>query len=248
MIDKHIFSLFYENINDVSESDQYIIKDSFVVHRISNVLRLLKGDCLYLFNKQSVVFGKILAINKKEVIVITKDIKKVTQPLPPITLFQCLTKKSTFEEILYVAASLGVTTIVPVISNKVHKNWFLNANINRLHKIIISACEQAKNFFIPSLLTKAITFSEIESNAHYNILFDTSGNLLGTFFYDICKKNNAFEKKRFSIFIGPEGGITSEEKEVLFSKGFGSFCIVPSVLRVREAVTVGLGIIRSMTQ
>ena len=229
------------------ENDKIVMKNSFDVHRIVNVLRLFKGDCLYLFNGQNVVFGEILTINKKEVIVITKKIKTIAKPLPSITLFQCLTKKSTFEEILYVAASLGVTTIVPVISSKVYKNWFLNANINRLHKILISACEQAKNFLIPKLLTKAITFSEIESYARYNILFDKSGSPLSSFFYDVYKKSNSFESKSFSVVIGPEEGISSEKRENLILKGFESFCMGPSVLRVQEAVAVGLGVIKLMT-
>ncbi len=45
--------------------------------------------------------------------------------------------------------------------------------------------------------------------------------------------------------VGPEGGLTPEEKEHLKALGFVFCRLTPTVLRARQAVAVGLGILRS---
>jgi 16S rRNA (uracil1498-N3)-methyltransferase len=56
------------------------------------------------------------------------------------------------------------------------------------------------------------------------------------------------EQKPKSILVvfGPEGGLTDHEQQRLEEQGFIGYRLTPSVLRSTEAITVGLGILRSL--
>ena len=45
--------------------------------------------------------------------------------------------------------------------------------------------------------------------------------------------------------VGPEGDLTQEEKDYLKQQGFVFCRLTPTVLRARQAVALGLGILRS---
>ena len=158
---------------------------------------------------------------------------------PHITLYQCLTKKTTFEEVVYIVAALGITKIVPVITHKIHSNWWQEKTIERLTSIAISGCEQAKNFVIPTI-TNPIKFSDkIPFDAHAKkILFEPTGQKLPL----VLGQN--LDCKSWEIVIGPEGGLTDNEIDILTSQQFIPCSLTPTILRSIDAVTVGLGCMR----
>ncbi len=48
------------------------------------------------------------------------------------------------------------------------------------------------------------------------------------------------------VVIGPEGGVTDEEQQLLQAIGFDTYTLTPTVLRSVDAVTIALGGIRSI--
>ena len=102
---------------------------------------------------------------------------------------------------------------------------------------MITACEQSKNFVIPQV-SNVLPFKDalLNSSAPQKIYFEPHGDIVGN-----IRGNSASD-----IIIGPEGGFTEEEESLIKSTGFKPYRLTKTILRSKEAITVGLGIMRSL--
>ncbi|MBY0353153.1 16S rRNA (uracil(1498)-N(3))-methyltransferase [Candidatus Babeliales bacterium] len=249
---KHVFALYAPNLSSSiikeQEGASVSLHDKDLHKRMFNILRLEEGDQVILFDKNYHVELVLKKVEKQASSpIVGKLISKQTNtaPTPNITLYQCITKKSPFEEIVYTATQMGVQTIVPVISEKSEKKW-APRETERLEKIIIAAIEQSKSFVFPKF-APAQELSQIISDGDLctrctnsiNIVFDAQGqpaSLLPT----------ATPPAYLNVIFGAEGGLTDAELAALTSNGFTSYALTTSILRSRDAAIVGLGMLRSL--
>src|SRR3990167_8684043 len=155
---KHKFAFFVEDLSKIENS----IKDKELVKRISLVLRLKTEDEIVLFDRKISLDCEIISISKDKIEIKINKKFKIESIKPEINIFIGLLKKESFEEILYSCVELGATSITPLITEKIHKNWWSNKFKERFDKILISAAEQSKNFFIPEL-NEPIKLSQLGS-------------------------------------------------------------------------------------
>jgi len=237
---------------------QVEFSDRDLWQRLTKVLRLRVGEKLLLFdehiNAAAVVLEKTFA--KKELLALHIESVNPNQALKPnITLMPCLLKKDAFEDVVYAAAQMGVNKIIPVLSDKVQRSWGEKKERERLFNIMVAACEQSKNFFLPEIcepvkiqdvdlelsegrISQARKFGGVQN---LKIYFDPSGAC----FVDLLQKIKTATDLHISLFFGPEGGLTSLEEKQLSDLGFETYALTPTILRAREAVIVGLGGVRS---
>ncbi len=266
MNERHLFTLFCKDLSQFISGRvgcQVEISDRDLWQRITKVLRLRAGENILLFDENVhadvIVLEKTFA--KKELVVLFIESVNSNQPLKPnITLMPCLLKKDAFEDIIYAAAQMGVNKIIPILSDKVQRSWGEKKERERLFNIMVAACEQSKNFFLPEIcepvkiqdITRQLSGDSIsqirtsENIPSLKIYFDQSG----ASFVDLLKKikeNNAQKNYDLDIvlFFGPEGGLTTQEEKLLSDLHFETYALTPTILRAREAVIVGLGGVRS---
>jgi 16S rRNA (uracil1498-N3)-methyltransferase len=113
------------------------------------------------------------------------------------------------------ATECGVKKIVPLISARTVKTGLKK---ERLEKIIKEASEQSGRGMLPALM-ETMSFSEALEQAkdnEQNFFFDASGSS----FADQVLNNNSV-----GIFVGPEGGWTSDEINLAKEKG----CLLASL-------------------
>lgn len=236
MSNKHKFAIFKEGASSFQKN--FILKDRDIVSRLSNILKLRVGDTFDLFDKNGFVECKIKSFSDGvgcEVVSYGKNISDT----PKLNLFIGLTKKEAFEEILYSATEIGASLIVPVLSQKIHKNWWSEKYLDRFNKIIIAAAEQSKNFCFPELLSP-INFKDLinKTDSEKNkILLDVSGA-------NIFDVRNSLKPGDINLLIGPEGDFSDHEKEELKKSGFAPAKLTKNILRSIQAVNVGLGFFR----
>tara|TARA_Y100000590_G_C15547378_1_gene949519 strand:- start:480 stop:1046 length:567 start_codon:yes stop_codon:yes gene_type:complete len=117
-------------------------------HYIVNVMRLKRGSNINFFNQDGEWNSEIVFLDKDRVEV--KFLKKVKQAgiLSKIELAICLVKKNPMEIILQKATELGVSKIIPIISERTE---IKDLNYSRANKIIIEATEQSNQLNIPKL-------------------------------------------------------------------------------------------------
>ena len=205
-------------------------------HYIANVMRLKKGSNINFFNKEGEWLSEIIFIEKDKVEV--KFLNKIKEPLKTsnIELAICLVKKTPMEIILQKATELGVSKIIPIISDRTEVK---DLNFNRANKIVVEATEQS-NQLNPPEISQIIKLKDFVNG------ISKETNL---FFADVNSKHvlsskDLEQEKKISVLIGPEGDFSPAERELILSKPeTASFSLSQNILRADTAVISAISII-----
>jgi 16S rRNA (uracil1498-N3)-methyltransferase len=201
-----------------------------LVNQLKNVFRLSVGDKVILFDSSGFDSVAVIEGYEKDTVSfsIVETFLNTTKPSREIFLFASIVKKDTFEWIAQKATELGVSHIVPIMSERSEKK---NLNDERLKKIIIEASEQSGRSTIPQLheiinLESALEkFSNIQSIA-----------------WDIHAEKFVSQDLAdvVGMYIGPEGGWTAHELELFLKHNIMTRSLGPQVLRAETAVIATL--------
>ena len=252
MSHKHIFAFYSSELSNII-LDKFVgdvvhFKDSILFNRLVRVVKIREDDSFVLFNNTVHVFvrasGEMFA-EKRIIIGVIDSIHGNKILLPEITLGVGLLRKEAWDQVVYVAAQMGATRIVPILSERVQRSWGENKERARMDKVMIAAREQSKNFsppkvFDPMPLETFLNEAKMLGNP-IKVCFEHGGRHLWDSLYTI---QNVKSRKIFLLF-GPEGGFSRKELDISMQSGFEMCGLTPTVLRSIEAVTVGLGAIRS---
>ena len=205
-------------------------------HYVINVMRLKRGSIINFFNVDGEWESEIVFLEKERVEV--KFLKKVKEPQKKnkIELAICLVKKNPMEIILQKATELGVSKIIPIISERTE---IKELNYDRAKKIVIEATEQSNQMFPPEIL-KVVKLKDFLKN------LDQTTKLL---FGDVNSKDNlGIEKfknlKSLTILIGPEGDFSPSEREFILSfSQVVPFTISKNILRSDTAVISAISLV-----
>jgi 16S rRNA (uracil1498-N3)-methyltransferase len=240
---KHVFALSTAAQIAFKENSMSCIRDEDLWERITKILRLKAGEDVIIFNTSTALTLTLKPetfTTKNSVYGLIKENKAITPLQPNITLLQGIPKKSDFEDIIYNATQLGVATIVPVRTNKAVDLAFSPKELERFSNIMIAACEQAKQFCIPTL-TAPISFEQgMTLSAETKILFDSNGT-------NCQERLRQLEKAtHIAVLFGPEGGLTDQEIATAQAANFLNTKLTPTILRAKDAPLVGLGLMRTL--
>lgn len=153
----------------------------------------------------------------------------VANPKKNIVLFQAITKKEKFEFIVQKATELGVSKIVPFISQHVIAKATEN-KIERLKSIALNACKQCERT-IPPVIDQVRTFDEVlKTFKDFDIvLFANERAEKSDKFKDLAKLQN------IAVIVGSEGGFDVKEKEKFISAGATTISLGKRILRSETA-------------
>ena len=205
-------------------------------HYVVNVMRLKRGSNINFFNKEGEWKSEIIFLDKDRVEV--KILEKVKQSMTSsnIELAICLVKKTPMETILQKATELGVSKIIPIISERTEVK---ELNFERANRIVVEATEQS-NQLMPPEISEVIKLKDFLKN------LDGSSKLL---FADVNSKENlkaeAFkEAKSLSVLIGPEGDFSPFERELIHGNlNVVPFTISKNILRSDTAVISAISLV-----
>ena len=204
-------------------------------HYVVNVMRLKRGSNLNFFNKDGEWLSEIVFLDRDRVEV--KFLDKIKEPTNTsnIELAICLVKKTPMETILQKATELGVSKIVPIISDRTE---IKELNFERANKIVIEATEQS-NQMSPPEISKVIKLKNFIEAVESKILF----------FADV-NSSRKLEPKNFNagithcILIGPEGDFSPSEREYILKKSIVvPFSLSKNILRTDTAVISAISLV-----
>ena len=225
--------LYYPK-NIVENSTTLLSKEH--THYVTNVMRLKRGSIINFFNKEGEWISEIIFLEKDRVEVKFLKRVKVSFKNSNIELAICLIKKNPMEIILQKATELGVSKIIPIISERTEVK---ELNHDRANKIVIEATEQS-NQLVPPEISNTVTLKDFIKN------LNGSSKL---FFADInckerLKKKDIEDNKLKSVLIGPEGDFSpTERKMILENNNIISFSISKNILRTETAAISALSLI-----
>lgn len=204
------------------------IKDLDFIKQIKSVLRLEIGDFLILCDGKGIEAKvEIIEINKGEIITQVIERAEKEQNIKKVSLYLSILKKENFELAVEKAVEIGVSEIIPIITERTVK---LNLNEDRLKKIIREASEQSGRTILP-VLSRILKFEDAIQDGKKNE---------EKIFFDFTEKENIknTDAKTISIFIGPEGGFTKEEQDFAKQNDYKIESLGSLTLRAETAAIV----------
>ena len=205
-------------------------------HYVANVMRLKRGSNLNFFNKDGEWLSEIIFLDRDRIEVKFLNKVKESSILSNIELAICLVKKSPMEIILQKATELGVSKIIPIVSERTEVK---EINFERANKIVVEATEQS-NQLTPPQITEVTKLKDFLKN------LDSSSKLL---FADVNSKDNLKAEaikvaKTLSVLIGPEGDFSPSERELIFAnRNVIPFTISKNILRSDTAVISAISLV-----
>lgn len=247
---RHEFALFVENLSvlvaHVSVGSMFTIVDEKLFHRMMTVLRLSGGEQCIFFDRKMHVSSVVQEYTAKKNITCTVVSKQNNmQIMPHVTFLLPLLKRDDFEQVLYALTEVGVSTIQLVSTQKGQSCINNQKDSDRIHRIIIAAAEQSKNFMYPHLKSPiSLSAGALLHNndAVTKIFFDPSGCSLLPIMQNLQKET----LRTIVLLIGPEGDLTIQEKNMIASQGFIFCSLTPTILRAAQAAALGAGMVRSL--
>ena len=195
-----------------------------------------EGGKILVFNRSDGEWvAAINSISKKNcTIQIIKQNRKQKDE-PDIWLCFAPVKNAPINNLVQKATELGASRLIPVFTNR---TVISRVNTDRLKLIAIEAAEQSRRLTVPKV-EEPVKFDTLLSNWSEDrglILCDESGR--GTKFIDALNKP---KHKNHAIIIGPEGGFSESEFEIMKNKpyviGVG---MGPRILRADTAAIAAL--------
>jgi 16S rRNA (uracil1498-N3)-methyltransferase len=213
---------------------------------IAKSLRMQKGERLTVCDTKGVDYFCVISNvcdGRIDLEIEDKEASK-TEPTVFVTLYQCLPKGDKMDSVVRQSVESGVSKIVPVMSaNCVSRPdpKSLAKKCERWQKIADEAAGQCGRGILPHVASP-ITFNALTEEMKLNDI-----NL---FFYELGGKSVSDTvncEKNIGIIIGPEGGFTAREAEIITSSGVKACTLGPRIFRTETAPIAALAAVMLKT-
>lgn len=233
---------FFVSPKDIVEEKIHII-DKDDIHHILRVLRLKEKDKIIVLdglgNEYQVIITSIALDGIRG-----KIVEKITHPLKKreLILIQALPKMSKMDLIVSKCTELGVTKIIPVNTQRsiIHLKEADN-KLNRWNRIAKSSSAQCQRVEIPIInpITNLVTALELIKEVNLGLILDEKAKKLLREVFLTTQLN----LEKVAIIVGPEGGFTQQEIQIVEDKGIIPVSLGVNVLRCETAPIVASSII-----
>ncbi|MEE3003234.1 MAG: 16S rRNA (uracil(1498)-N(3))-methyltransferase [Pseudomonadota bacterium] len=216
--------------NKIKVAEKVILTEK-QTHYLRNVLRNKVGNKIILSNYDGDYEAEIKIININSCVLLpVKKIRENNNNLVNIHLYQAVCQQKKLDLIVQKATELGVRSITPITTTRVKVRIDDNksrAKIDRLKEIATNACQQSKNNTLPQIHNiTALNKLELEYDSISLLLDPEAKNSL---------KNIKRKNTNINLFIGPEGGFTEDEKNIITKLNAEKISFGPRVLRTETA-------------
>ena len=224
---------------------QQTVLDGGAAKHLLTVLRLKPGAELMLFDGSGFEFPAVLEqAGKKEALVkITGMHGPVVESPLRVTLAQGISRGERMDYTVQKAVELGVADILPVLMERsVVKLDAANGEKKRSHwhAIAIGACEQSGRVRVPEVHAPLSfpAFLDAQRSAGLKLLLDPLAP-------KAPKDFSAPVDARVLLLVGPEGGLSENERNLALKAGFQGMKLGPRILRTETAALVALSLLQS---
>lgn len=204
-------------------------------HYLANVLRAKPNQNLTVFDGSGYEFDAYVVsiVKKKSTIFLTQGRNCCDNRLP-VSLGIAVIKSSRFDWALQKATELGVTAIQPLLTqftNSPPSGEYLAKKELHWREILINACEQSYNSWLPQLLNVK-KIEELTFHRQQVIMAQPAS-----------QKVTINSQKHTMLLIGPEGGFSNSEVKSLLKKKVQPMSLGPRILRTETAAIAGIAML-----
>jgi 16S rRNA (uracil1498-N3)-methyltransferase len=219
-------------LEDISKS-QVIEGDE--AHHLINVVRIQIGEEILLLNGMGAkILAKVVGLEKNRVnfeVIESLQLGKTDK----FHLAIGTPKKDAFEEVLRNSTEIGISNILYFKSQFSQQDFVFNERIKR---VLVSSLIQSNNPHFPSLEKVTDLDALIKKFSQYDkVIYFCSHTKIPSGI-----ELNLKEKDKILLIIGPEGGFSPEEEDLLTQNNLVKTQHLPSfILRAPTAVVAAMG-------
>ena len=190
--------------------------------------------------------GEIYSIQKEDILLrINAELQNDGELSTEITVYQGIPKSQKMDIIVQKLTEIGVSRIVPVKMERCVKQIGEKEDklLARWERIAFEAIKQSKRTRLPKIehpLTLKQLIEEIRKNPRILLCHENENKKE---LKQVLQDDSWRSAKRVGIIVGPEGGITEQEKGEMVEAGAISVSIAKSILRAETAAIVGATIL-----
>lgn len=217
--------------------DGRIVLDARAAHYAGHVLRLVDGVTVDVLDASGEVARGTLRFGRDEVVVEGAERLRSESSGSGVVLYAALIKAARFEWLVEKAAELGVEAIVPMVTARTvirPEDGRVEKKLERWQRIADEAVRQCEG---PRRVTVRAPASFGQAVAE--------GGASGIFADETARNGawDAVDEGRGSLFVGPEGGFSDEERAALRASGALAVGLGPRLLRGETAAVAALAIL-----
>lgn len=217
------------------------------VNHIKNVLRMRQGESILISAGDDLEYTCLIGeLGAEEIVADISYIQESGIELPSkIYLFQGLPKSDKMEMIIQKAVELGVYEVIPVSTARAVVKLDAKkeaAKLKRWQTIAESAAKQSKRMIIPQI-TKVMKFSEAIAYAKELDICLIPYELAKDMGHTRQLLEQITPGQSIGIFIGPEGGFTTEEIQLAMEQKVQPITLGKRILRTETAGMTVLSIL-----
>lgn len=218
---------FYNNNTEV------IINKSDSLH-IVKVMRMRLGDEVLVSDNNDSYLAKIKVLDSNGVVLeVVEKIKNNPELNIKVSIAQGVVRKNKMEEVISKITALGAYKYIPVNMER-SEIKIKEEKYERQLSIIKEAAEQSMRNRLMEL-SNALSFKELlKEKANYDVcLFaSTKAATNNPNFKNVLRNKN---NQSILIVVGPEGGISPKEEDLMEQAGFLPISLGPRILRTELA-------------
>lgn len=205
-------------------------------HYLGAVLRRAVGDGVRLFNGRDGEWrARVASLRKERLVLEVEQLLHLQVAEPDCWLVFSLLKRDATDLVVQKATELGVSALVPVFSERCNAG---RANLERLGAIAMEAAEQSERLSLPQVLAPRDLLAVLADFPTDRPLFAAVERVAGGRLAPLQPPGKA------ALLIGPEGGFSPRELDVLASLPFiQGVSFGPRILRAETAAIAGLALL-----
>lgn len=237
------------NQEDFLNKNYYKISDERFTH-IKKILKSQIGDILEIgILNGKIGKAKIIEMSNSEIILEIDSLEFSVIKAPTIDIICALPRPQTLKKVLNTIATMGVSNLHLIRSEKVEKSYFHSPLLEekKYTNYLIEGLAQGKRIQLPKVTIHhkfKVFFNNFltEANTNSSLLLAHPDNS------KYLRKESIINSEQITIAIGPEGGWNEYEINHMEEKGFKRFKLSENILRVETAVTAALAQVELLLQ
>jgi 16S rRNA (uracil1498-N3)-methyltransferase len=248
-------------IDAALEAGAEIALDEAQVRHVGTVLRLNEGDALRVFNTADGEWSaRVAAKTRRSMSVRVDTFVRAARATPDLDLLFAPVKRHATDLIVEKATELGVRRVRPVITQRTIAE---TVRLDRLQAIAREATEQTERFDPPEILAPLALAKALDGwdGSRPLVYADEAGDdakapwggergratPIGDVLTSWMASETAGRPKRLAVLIGPEGGFTKAERDMLRALPHViPVSLGPRILRAETAVIAALSVVQSL--
>lgn len=229
-----------EDLESVAPGDRYRLTGDEARHA-ATVARCRVGERVSVGNGRGLLLsGAAESVSPNEVTVLVESVDEEEAPVPRLALAQALAKGGRDERAVQMAVEVGATSIIPWQADRSVSRWTgdkRRKGVSRWRSIVRESSKQSARRHLPAVdeVTDAEGLAARTAAARVLVLDPASESRLS----DIDPRAH----EDIILVIGPEGGLSPRELDLLSEAGASRVALGSTVLRTSTAGPAALAVI-----